>query len=101
MNTAEKNKQFMKGYYREANYISIHEPEKFNQFLHKYVKDQKLIDSAHFFKKLFPDYTLKIKEMIAEEDRVFVQVDFIGKHEGIAGGIPATDKEVQVPFALC
>jgi predicted ester cyclase len=60
-----------------------------------------LIDSAHFFKKLFPDYTLKVKDMIAEGDRVFVNVDFIGKHEGTAEGIPATDKEVQVPFALC
>jgi predicted ester cyclase len=101
MSTAEKNKQFMKRYYEEGNYMSKHEPEKFDQFIHRYIEDQKLIDSAHFFKKLFPDYTLKVKDMIAEGDRVFVNVDFIGKHEGTAEGIPATDKEVQVPFALC
>ena len=101
MNTADKNKQFMKRYYEEGNYMSKHQPEKFDQFIHRYIDDQKLIDSAHFFKNLFPDYTLKVKDMIADGDRVFVKVDFIGTHKGTAEGIPATDREVQVPFALC
>jgi predicted ester cyclase len=101
MNTAEKNKQFMKKYYREILYIKNHEPGKLDQFIHRFIKTQKLIDHGRFFNKAFPGYTLVVKEMIAEGDRVFVKVDFIGTHEGTEEGIPATDKEVEVPFALC
>jgi len=101
MNTAEKNKQFMKKYYREAIHVKNHEPEKMDQFFQQYISDQRLIDHVLFLNKSFPGYTVIVKEMIAEGDRVFVQVDFIGKHEGIVEGIPATDKKVQVPFALC
>ena len=101
MNTAEKNKRFMKRYYEEILYIKNHEPEKLQEFMDRYIKAKKLIDHGRFLNKVFPGYTVVVKDMIAEGDRVFVQVDFVGKHEGPDDGIPATNKEVIVPFALC
>ena len=101
MNTAEKNKQFMKKYYREMLYAKNHKPEILDQTAHRFIKDQKLIDHGNSLNKSFPGYSIIVKEMVAEGDRVFVLVDFIGSHEGTVEGIPATGKKVQVPFALC
>lgn len=101
MNTAENNKQFLKKYFREILYAKNHHPETLNHTIHRFIKDQKLIDHILSLNKSFPGYDVIIKDMIAEGDRVFVNVDFIGKHKGTTEGIPATAKEVQVPFALC
>jgi predicted ester cyclase len=69
--------------------------------MHHFIKDQKLIDHILFFQKSFPGYKLIIKDLIAEGDRVFLKVDFVGIHEGLVEGIPPTEKEVVLPFALC
>ncbi|WP_340114174.1 ester cyclase [Maribellus mangrovi] len=101
MNLPEKNKQFMKKYYREMLYAKNRRPELLPQTIQRFIHDQKLIDHILSLNKSFPGYDVIIKDMIAEGDRVFVNVDFIGKHEGPTEGIPATAKEVLVPFALC
>ncbi|GEM_PF-5242821 len=101
MNTAEKNKHFMKKYYREVLYAKNHRPESLVETFYRFIKDQKLVDHILTLNKSFPGYDVIVKEMIAEGDRVFVNVDFVGTHKGIIEGIPATAKEVQVPFGLC
>lgn len=101
MNTAEKNKQFLKKYIREMLLAKDQGPEIFHSTMHRYIKDQKLIDHIIFMNKSFPGYTVIVKDMIAEGDRVFVKVNFIGLHQGTEEGIPATEKKVEVPFALC
>ena len=42
----------------------------------------------------FPDMQLTIEDMIAEGDKVVVQGDFSGTHQGEMFGIPATGKRV-------
>lgn len=101
MNTAEKNKQFMKRYFREISRAKDEGPESLQKTIHHFINDQKLIDHIWFFQKTFPGYYMIIKELIPEGDKVFVTADFVGKHEGTTDSIPATDKEVKVPFALC
>lgn len=101
MNTAEKNKEFLKKYFREILYAKNHKPETLDQIIHRFIKDQKLIDHILSLNKSFPGYDVVIKDIIAEGDRVFVNVDFIGIHKGLIEGIPVTAKEVQVPFGLC
>lgn len=101
MNTPEKNKQFIRKFYREIMHAKNHRPETLAETINKYVKTQKLIDHGTSFNKSFPGYELIIKDMIAEGDRVFIRVDFVGTHKGTTAGIPATGKAVKVPFALC
>jgi len=101
MNTAEKNKEFIKTYIREMLIAKDQGPEICKETMHRFIKDQKLIDHILFMNKAFPGYTVIIKDMIADGDRVFIQVDMVGKHEGSYEGIPVTNKEVLVPFALC
>lgn len=101
MDQAEKSKKFIKRYHREISYTLHNEPELFQQTLDRYIIDQKLINHILFFKKSFPGYKVIVKDMMAEGNRVFVKVDFLGKHTGIMDDIPSTDKEVEVPFAIC
>jgi predicted ester cyclase len=95
MNKSEKNKQF---YLRYAAALSG--KDKPLELLKSYIEDEDLIEHILFFEKLFPKYELVIDELMAEGDRIFVRSHFIGKHEGMADGIPATNKTVDTPFAL-
>jgi len=44
------------------------------------------------YRSAFPDLTVRIDEMIAEGDKVAVQVTFRGTHEGVYEGFPPTHK---------
>lgn len=101
MNKQEKNKQFMTNYYRELIIAKQEGPEAFLTTARRFIKDQKLIDHIEFLQKAFPKGILIVEDMMAEEDRVFVKITYSGLHEGNMDGIPATYREVAVPFALC
>ena len=95
MNIPEKNKLFF------LKYMSaMSGNKKPRELITKFVEDEKLIEHILFFEKLFPEYEVIINELMAEGDRVFVRSHFIGKQEGEADGIPATNKTVDTPFAL-
>lgn len=101
MTTEEKNKQFLKNYFREMRHAQLQGPESFQSTVHRFIADQKLIDHIKFFQSTFPGYTIVAKEMMAEGDKVLLKVDFIGTHKGSTENIPSTEKKVEVPFALC
>jgi steroid delta-isomerase-like uncharacterized protein len=44
----------------------------------------------------FPDLRFTIEQMIAEQDRVFTQMEMVGTHKGPWLGIPATGKPVSI-----
>jgi predicted ester cyclase len=52
------------------------------------------------FEKGFPQYRLKAEDMVEEGDKVVVRARFLGTHTGEFNGIPATGKEVDLPFMI-
>ena len=88
MNQQEKNKQFLEKYQREIRRSLPQGMDAFWKTIHRYVADQKLIDHITFFMKAFPNYNMIVEDVIAEGDRVFVKMTFLGKHEGEMDGIP-------------
>lgn len=62
--------------------------------------DQALKDHIDMFEAAFPLYELVIDDMIAEGDRVAVRATFRGTQQGDFAGIPATNREVEIPVFL-
>ena len=73
---------------------------KTEALLREYTNDQNLIDHILFFENTFPKYELFIEEMISESDKVVVRGRLKGIHLGEFNGVPATNKEVDLPFAI-
>ena len=47
----------------------------------------------------FPDFSMTIEDMIAEGDKVFIRATMKGTQRGEFMGIPASGKQMAVPFA--
>ncbi len=47
----------------------------------------------------FPDLRLIQEDVVAEGDKVFIRARMTGTHRGEFMGIPATGKQIDVPFA--
>jgi steroid delta-isomerase-like uncharacterized protein len=47
----------------------------------------------------FPDFSMTIEDMIAEGDKVFIRARMKGTQQGEFMGIPASGKQMTVPFA--
>jgi len=47
----------------------------------------------------FPDFRMVQEDMVAEGDKVFIRARMTGTHKGEFMGIPATGKQIDVPFA--
>jgi predicted ester cyclase len=101
MNQQEKNKQFFFRYMNNMRKAQQIGPEELRKTMNTYIKDEKLIRHITFFKKAFPKYDVEIIDIMAEGNKLFVRINFIGKHVGEVDNIPVTNKEVEVPFALC
>ena len=65
----------------------------------QYIADSDAILKQHImgFEAAFPQYTLKVEDLFGEDDKVAVRFLFQGKQKGDFMGIPATNKEVNVP----
>jgi predicted ester cyclase len=50
---------------------------------------------ASVFRNAFPDYWLRIEDVVAEDDRIAARFTQGGTHEGDLFGVPATGKEVE------
>ena len=54
-----------------------------------------------FFKMMhaaFPDFAMQIEDILAEGDRVVIRATMRGTHQGDFMGIPATGRQIAVPF---
>lgn len=95
MNQLKKNKEFI------INYINATSGNlKTRELLEKYNDDPLLVDNILFMDSVFPKYEVLMDEILAEGDRVMVRARLKGKHEGDFLGIPATHKEVEVPYVV-
>ena len=95
MESVKKNKEFI---IRYINAISGE--EKTTELIEQFVIDPKLKAHIQFFESSFPKYEILIDEITAEGDRVVVRARSKGKHEGEVSGIPATGKEIEMPFVI-
>ena len=62
--------------------------------------DEELKEHIDFFEASFPQYQLIANDMIAEGDQVAVRANFKGTHTGDLLDIPATGREVDLPFII-
>jgi len=95
IDTTKKNKAFIIEYFNAISGVP-----KTNVLIDKYITDEKLKSHIYFFESAFPKYEMFIDEMTAEGNRVVVRARVKGKHEGELNGIPATHKEIEMPFAI-
>ena len=95
MDTLQKNKELVIDYLN-----AISGAKKTRTLLEKYVSHNHLIEHIEFFDTVFPAYEIFADEITAEGNRVIVKARLKGRHEGELSGIPPTQKEVEVPFAI-
>ena len=95
MDTLQKNKQLVIEYFNAISGV-----KKTRELLEKYISDKHLIEHIEFFDTVFPAYEIFADEITAEGNRVVVKARLKGRHEGELSGIPPTQKEVEVPFAI-
>jgi len=50
---------------------------------------------ATMFREAFPDYRMRIEDVVAEDDRVAARFTQGGTHKGELFGVPATGKQVE------
>jgi len=95
MEQVKKNKEFIIDYFNAISGVS-----KNDELLSHYIIDEKLKNHIHFFESAFPKYEMLIDEMTAEGNRVVVRARVKGRHEGELSGIPATHKDIEIPFVI-
>jgi len=66
----------------------------------RFVSDVALAEHIRQVEEAFPAYEVIAEELIAERDLVAVRATFHGVHRGLFAGIPATGREVSVPFMI-
>jgi len=93
--TTNQNKKFILDYFEAISGV-----EKTPELIGEFTTDQALVEHIMFFDSVFPKYKLVADEMTAEEDRVVVRGQVVGKHEGDFNGIPPTYREVEFPFVI-
>ena len=111
MTTPEENKAIVQRYYEDA--FNVGDMDILNEVIaadvinHDPLSDETLTSEEarglegfrHHVEAAragFPDATVTIRDMIAEDDKVLVRFDFTGTHEGRIGGIEPTHEKVTV-----
>lgn len=93
--TTQENKDFIQKYF-EALSGKPKPPELVDQ----YVAEQPLKDHIVMNEGAFPNYELRIEQMIAEDDLVSVIGRASGTHKGPFMGMPPTGKSWDVPLHI-
>lgn len=109
MATTEENKEIVRRYYKEA--VEQGQTELLEELVaddvvnHNPLSDETLTpEEAEGFegfrrhvmaaKEGFPDATIQIEDLLAEDDKVMIRFTFEGTHEGRFGGIEPTGNRV-------
>ena len=92
---AQENKEFIRRYF-EALGGKPKPPELVDQ----YVAEQLLKDHIAIYEAAFPEYDMRIEQLIAEDDLVSVVGRGSGTHKGPFMGMPPTGKTWDVPLHI-
>ena len=95
MSSLKKNKEFIMVYLN-----AVSGKIKTRELLETYNADPGLVENIMFFDSVFPRYEVLVDEILAEGDRVIVRARLKGSHEREFLGIPATHKQVEVPYVV-
>jgi predicted ester cyclase len=94
----ERNKKFILRY--SAVMDAVAEVEDFEDVIRKYTDNENFIRTVVMVRSAFPDYTLYIEDMTAEDDYVIIHGIVRGTHLGEIFGVPATSKKVEFPIMV-
>ena len=92
---AQQNKDLVRRYF-EALAGKPKPPEIVDQ----YVAEQMLKDHIAMYEAAFPEYDMRIEQLIAEDDLVSVIGRGSGTHKGTFMGVPPTGKSWDVPLHI-
>jgi predicted ester cyclase len=95
--SAEQNKEFIRRYFAALS-GKDKPPALVDQFVAD--SDAELKQHIAYAESAFPRYELVAEDMIAEGDRVVARCFLRAVHKGEFGGIPATGKQVTMPFII-
>jgi predicted SnoaL-like aldol condensation-catalyzing enzyme len=85
------NKEFI------AEYLQAFSGKPKNRtLLAPYVADPKLVEHIELFEAAFPNYEIKIADLIAEGDLVVARFNVYGTQKGTFAGIPPTGRNVSI-----
>jgi len=90
-----ENKELVRNYF-----VAISGQPKTIELINQYVDEQPLRDHILQAETGFPQYVLESEDMIAEGDQVAVKARLRGTHLGTFNGIPATGRNIDVPFHI-
>ena len=95
--SAEQNKRIIQQYFND-----LRGKPKTRALMDKYIsdRDEELKQHIEVFEAAFPGYDLEAKEIVAEDDKVFISFNFKGTHQGAFNGIPPTRKTVHIPGSI-
>ena len=95
MNKQKVNKEFVLRYFE-----AISGKPKTAAICDEFMDDEELKEHILFFDTIFPEYELFADEMVAEADKITIRARMKGVHKGLFNGIPPTNREVEMPFAI-
>lgn len=85
----DHNKKFI------MQYVAIHNSEVTEEDIRKFTNNEVYIQSVMAFRRSFPDYTIMIEDITAENDFVIAHGVAYGTHSAEFYGIPATFKTIE------
>lgn len=103
--SAEANKELLRGYVAEVwgqgnlDALETFLAPEFRRHLsplHEPLGRETQIERLAGFRAAFPDITITVEDVVAEDDRVAFRSVMRGTHSGEFAGIPATGKRVTV-----
>ena len=99
VSTSQKN---MEAYFATHDVQYIAEDAVFTNMSNgdKTVGREAVGQMLHYIYHVAFDARAAIKNTIITEDKAVLEIDFIGRHIGEFAGIPATNKEVNVPTTI-
>ena len=92
---AQENKEFIRKYFE-----ALSGKPKPPELVDEYVAEQPLKDHIALNEAAFPNYELRVEQMIAEGDLVSVIGRGSGTHKGLFMGMPPTGKSWDVPLHI-
>ena len=93
--TAQESKDFIVRYFTDLT-----SQPKTAEVIDRYVDDAKLKQHILELEAAFPNYQGELVNMIAEGDFVSLDARILGVHKGELNGVPATGRQVDVPFHI-
>lgn len=93
--SAQENKEFIRKYIE-----AISGKAKTPELVDQYVAEQPLKEHISMNEAAFPEYTMHIEKLIAEDDLVSVIGRAGGTHKGPFMGMPPTGKSWDVPIHI-